>query len=170
MLSRLVPCATIAMFALGVTAASATTVDVGTLSGVRDLGRATTSTPVHIAVVLNYHHAAELEGLVDAQGDPSATLYGRFLTPAQFNQYFSPTPSEYGRVIAALQHGGFTITKTFANRTVFDATAPAPVAGRFFNTEIHRVMTPDVGVRITNVRTGVVPAQIGDLVLGVLGP
>jgi pseudomonalisin len=165
MLSRLVPCATIAMLVLGVTAASATTVDVGTLAGVRDLGRATTSTPVHIAVALNYHHAAELEALVDAQGDPSATLYGRFLSPAQFNQYFSPTPAEYGRVIAALRRGGFTITNTFPNRTIVDATAPAPVAGRFFNTEIHRVMTPDVGVRITNVRAGVVPAQIGDLVL-----
>ncbi len=170
MFSRLVPLAAASMFALGMSAASANArVDIGSLAGVRDLGRAPASTLVHVAVVLHYHHDAELDNLVEGQGDPSTSLYEHFLTPAQFRNYFSPTGAEYDRVIGALQRGGFTITNTFANRTVVDAQASAPVAARFFDTEIHRVLTPDVGVRITNIRAGTVPAPIGGLVLAVLG-
>ena len=170
MVSRLVPLATVAAFALGAAAASATTrVNVGTLGGVRDLGRAPASTMVDVAVVLSYHHGAELDNLIEAQGDPDSSLYEHFLSPAQFRNYFAPTATEYGRVISALQRGGFTVTHTFPNRTVVDARAAAPVAAKFFDTEIHRVLTPDVGVRITNVRPGVVPASMGDAVLAVLG-
>ncbi len=170
MFARLVPLAAVAMFALGMSTASANArVDIGTLAGVRDLGRAPASILVHVAVVLNGHHNAELDSLIEGQGDPNSSLYEHFLTAAQFRNYFSPTGAEYGRVIAALQRGGFTITNMFPNRTVVDAQASAPVAARFFNTDIHRVLTPDAGVRITNIRAGTVPAPINGLVLAVLG-
>jgi subtilase family serine protease len=171
MYSRLVAIAApLALASLMTAAASASTsIEPGTLGGGRDLGRAPSSALVQIAVVLNYHHDSELDALVEAQGDPDSAVYGHFLSPTQFRNYFSPTAAEYQRVANALVAGGFKITNTFANRTVIDAQASAPVAARFFNTDIHRVMTPDVGMRITNVRAGAVPASIGGLVLGVLG-
>jgi len=171
MFSRLVPCAAPLVLALGMTAAASASsqVDIGTLGGGRDLGRAPASTLVRIAVVLRYRHDAELDALVEAQGDPESSLYTHFLSPAQFRNYFSPTASDYGRVVTALQRGGFTIAKTFDNRTVVDAAAPAPIAAKFFGTDIHRVLTPDAGIRFTNVRAGTVPAQIDDVVLGVFG-
>ncbi len=157
--------------ASGGTAATAANVpvEIGTLDGARDLGRAPASVQVQIAVVLNYHHEGELDRLVEAQADPGSRLYHRFLTPRQFRGYFSPTPAEYGRVISALQRDGFTITHTFPNGTVVDAAAPAPVAARYFSTDIHRVLSPNVGLTYTNTRPGVVPPEIADLTLGVFG-
>ncbi len=158
-------------FASGGTAAAAANVpvEIGTLDGVRDLGRAPASVQVQIAVVLNYHHQRELDRLVEAQADPGSHLYHHFLTPRQFRGYFSPTPAEYGRVISALQRDGFRITWTFPNDTVVDAVAPAPVAARYFNTDIRRVLSPNIGLTYTNTRPGVVPPEIADLTLGVFG-
>src|SRR5438477_9340839 len=123
------------------TAAGATApVELGTLVGIRDAGPAPSSLRVRVAVVLNYHHDAELEMLTQAQADPASLLYHRFLSSTQFDSYFSPTPTEFGRVASSLRRAGFTITHAFPNRTVVDATAPAPIAARYFSTDIHRVV------------------------------
>ncbi len=157
--------------AVGLTAAAAATtpIEIGTVTGVRDFGRAPASVGVRVAVVLKYHRDAELEWLTQAQADPASPLFHHFLTSAQFANYFSPTPAEYARVVYSLQRGGFTITHTFPNRTVVDAVASAPVAARYFNTDIHRVLTQDGRLTYTNVLPGVIPAEIGDLVFNVLG-
>jgi subtilase family serine protease len=168
---RLLSCAAFLAFALGVSAAAAATtpVEIGTVSGVRDLGRAPASVGIRVAVVLKYHQDAELELLTQAQADPASPLYHHFLTSAQFANYFSPTQSEYGRVVSSLQRGGFTITHTFPNRTVVDAVASAPVAARYFGTDIHRVLTADGRRTYTNVRPGIVPRDIDGLILTVQG-
>lgn len=144
-------------------------IEAGTTIGVRDLGAAPYAQRVRVAVVLGYRHDDELEALTQAQADPQSPLFHHFLTPAQFASYFSPTPEAYARVAQSLIRGGFTIVGAFPNRTVIDAAAPAPVAGRYFATEIHRVLTADGRVTYTNVRPGLVPADIGDLVYHVVG-
>src|ERR1700723_2159642 len=77
-------------------AAAAMPVDPGDQAGVRDLGRAPHSVRVHVAVILKYHNAAELDRLVEQQASPKSALYHHFLAPAQFRSYFSPTSAEYG--------------------------------------------------------------------------
>ena len=62
----------VSMTAAGMAAIS---VQSGTLEGVRDLGPAPASTRVQIAVILNCHHQAELDRLVEAQADPRSHLY-----------------------------------------------------------------------------------------------
>jgi subtilase family serine protease len=138
-------------------------------AGSRDLGRAPASTTVRVAIVLNYQHEAELDTLVDGQADPGSPLYHHFLRPENFREYFAPTAAEYARVVSTLRSGGFAITHTFANRTVVDAAAPAPVAARFFSTDIHRVLSADAGNTYANVTVPIVPAQIRNLVLAVVG-
>ena len=150
-------------------ALAATLIPAGRLAGTRDLGPSPSTRIVRVAVVLAYHHDAELEALTDAQADPDSLVYHRFLRPQQFDAYFSPTPAEYGRVVASLRRGGFSIAHIYPNRTVIDAVAPAPVAGRYFRTEIHDVLTSDGRRTYTNARPGVVPSEIGDLVLTVQG-
>src|SRR5579864_4082579 len=104
--------------AMSTTLAQAATrpIEAGTLRGVRDLGVAPASLDVRVAIVLNYHHDAELEALTQAQADPDSPYYHHFLTPAQFDAYFAPTPAEYGRVLASLQRGGLRVTHSYANR------------------------------------------------------
>jgi subtilase family serine protease len=168
MLTHVLAIATVSAFASGMAPAAAQLAS-GTLDGLRDLGPAPPSVRVQIAVVLNYRHDAELTAFVEAQGDPGSRLYHHFLTPAQFLTYFSPTPAAYERVISSLERAGFTIEHTFPNNTVVDATAPAPVAARYFETDIHRVLSPDAGLTYTSTRPGSVPLEIAGLTLGVFG-
>jgi kumamolisin len=170
MIIRFLAATTFAALTSATAAVAATvSINVGTLDGVRDLGPAPASVRVHIAVVLNDHHEAELDRLVEVQADPRSPLYHRFLTPNQFRNYFAPTLAESAHLIAALQRSGFTITNTFPNGSVVDASAAAPVAARYFNTDIHRVLSVEAGLTYTNVRPGVVPADVAGLIRGVFG-
>jgi kumamolisin len=137
--------------------------------GLRDLGRATAATRVELAFVLKYRNAPELDRLVEEQNDPRAQAYGRILSSGEFAAYFSPSPAAYSRTIAALERAGFTIRHTFPNRLVVDANAPAPVAERYFATEIHRVVQPGHGIRYANARPASLPSELRGDVEGVVG-
>lgn len=157
------------VFSTSLAMAATRPIEVGTLRGVRDLGAAPASLNVRVAIILNYHHDAELEALTQAQADPDSPYYHHFLTPGQFDAYFAPTQAEYGRVLASLQRGGLRVTHTYANRTVIDAAAPAPVMARYFRTDLHAIRTPDGRTTWTNVSAGAVPAEISDVVYHVVG-
>jgi xanthomonalisin len=137
--------------------------------GLHDFGRADGALRVRLALLLNYRNDAELDRLLDEQRDAASPLYGQFLTSQQFRAYFAPTPETYARVAAALGRAGFTITHAFANRTVIDASAPAPVVERYFHTEIHRLAVDGVGVHYANARPAYMPADLRGLVGAVLG-
>jgi len=134
-----------------------------------DLGRAKSSTIVKIALVLNYRNPEKLDQLVEQQSDPSSNRYRRFLTPEQFATQFGPTPVDYARAVAELRRNGFRIDRVYANRTVIDASAPAPVAEQLFSTEIHLAKFNDGSVRYFNVRPGTTPSGLQSTVLSVVG-
>lgn len=138
-------------------------------AAVSDLGRVPAATPVDLAIVMRYRNDAQLDRLVELQGDSSSPLHGRFLTNEQFDAFFAPQRSEYARTIAVLERAGFRVTQTFANRTLVDVTAPASVAERYFHTEIHRVWQSGAGARYENVRAGAVPAELERSVAAVDG-
>jgi kumamolisin len=127
-----------------------------------DLGRRSANAPVSVAITLNYNHQAELDRFVAAQSAPGATHH--FLTPAQFNNYYAPTPQQEQAVVTALQKAGFTITHRYSNRTVIDATARSSSVERFFSTEMHTVSQGKYGERFTNLTKATVPASIAQYV------
>src|SRR6185312_8563712 len=49
---------------------------------------------LEIVVGLNVHDEQELRNLIARQSDPSSSDYHRFITPAEFNERFAPTPPE----------------------------------------------------------------------------
>jgi kumamolisin len=136
---------------------------------IRDLGFASRSQTVTLAVTLHYRHEAELSQLVEAQSDPSSPYFGHFLSNQQFNTYFAPSPSDYARVGQALQRAGFRITGTYDNRTLLDVAGPASIANKYFNTEIHAVYQIGHGVRYANARPAITPADIQNDVVAISG-
>ena len=143
--------------------------DVPHRADLRDLGRVPATMPVHVAVVLNYRHEGELATLVRLQSDPRSRVFHHFLTSRQFNDYFAPSRSDYGRAQQALERAGFRIEGTAGNRTLVDAGAPALVAERYFQTELHRVAQAGAGVRYANVKPALMPAELRGLVGSVAG-
>ncbi len=134
-----------------------------------DVGRATSATTVNLAVVLKYRNEDELDKLVDGQGDPGSGHYHHFLSQKQFVEKFGATPEQYQATIKELQDAGFTVTHTFTNRTIIDASAPAPTAEQYFSTEIHNVRLADGAARYTNVKPETIPSQLAKTVYTVVG-
>jgi subtilase family serine protease len=76
------------------------------------------------AFILKYHNAADLDRLIANQSDPASPLYGKYLTADEFRRYYAPTLQEYAQTIAQLQRAGYTVTRTYPNRTMIDAIGP----------------------------------------------
>ena len=164
-----------AVFALGTIAASAATLGsdvvaaVPAARGITDLGRAPLGGRVDIAMTLNYRNGDLLGRLVEMQGNPASPLYRHFLTNAQFNATFAPTPADYARVAATLQRNGFRVTQTFTNGTVIDARGTVAAADRLFSTDIHTVNQAGYGIRYANATPGHEPAALRGLITSVSG-
>jgi subtilase family serine protease len=133
-------------------------------SDLRDLGRASAATRVGIVLLLRYRNQGELDQLVRLQSDRRSPFFHHYLRPAQFAAEFSPTPADYRHVALALGAAGFTVEPGAANRTLIAADAPAPVAERFFGTEIHRLAQAGYGVRYANVTKATLPAFLAPAV------
>jgi subtilase family serine protease len=138
-------------------------------SDVRDLGLASRSQVVSLAITLHYRHEAELSRLVDAQGDPSSPYFGRFLNNDQFNAYFAPSQADYARVAQTLERAGFRVTGTYDNRTLLNVEGPAQTADAYFKTEIHEVFQNGYGLRYANARPAILPGELQNDVVAISG-
>jgi subtilase family serine protease len=128
-----------------------------------DVGRRPANSPVRISLTLRYNHQADLDRFVAMVSAPHAHAQ-RFLTRAEFNDRYAPTPAQEQRVVKALERAGFTIVQRFANRTIVDATGRSAVVERFFSTEMHNVHQGKYGERYTNLIPASAPRAIAPLV------
>jgi len=137
-------------------------------AAMRDLGRSRPTDRVDLAVVLRYRNEAQLDGLLAAQAVPTSPLHNHFLSAAQFRAAFAPSVQAHAATIVLLERAGFTVTQTFANRTIIDVRAPAPVVERYFRTEIHRVLAGGA-LHYANARPAYIPVELRGLVDSVVG-
>jgi subtilase family serine protease len=134
----------------------------------RDMGRAPANSIVRLAVVLAYRNEGELQALLTSQNDSKSPLSGRYLTQQQFLNAFAPAEQTYATVERDLVAHGFTIQRTYSNRTLLDVEAPAAAVERAFSTELHRA-TLAGRTGYVNVRAATVPPELALSVAGVLG-
>lgn len=115
-----------------------------------------------MTLVLNYNHQADLDRFVERQGGPHGAHH--FLTRAEFNSRYAPTPQQERAVLKALTRAGFTVTQRFSNRTIVDATAPSRAVERFFATRMHTVDQGKYGRRFAPATRATIPASIASFV------
>jgi subtilase family serine protease len=117
---------------------------------------------VPLTLTLKLHHEAQLRQLIAQQANPYSPLYGHFLTVAQFRSYFAPTPAEYAATVARLRTMGFTIQRTWANRTLIDVSAPATLVSRTFRTPL-TTYTDRYGVHYAALARPQIPATLANV-------
>lgn len=100
------------------------------------LGSMPAATRIDVYVSLPGRHTGELDRFIAAVNASGSRIFGHFLTPQAFGEYFGADPVTYGRAVAALRSAGFTIDALLPNRTDIEAHAPAAVASAFFQTPI----------------------------------
>ncbi|MBV8154836.1 MAG: hypothetical protein JOY98_10465 [Candidatus Eremiobacteraeota bacterium] len=122
-----------------------------------DVGRRAPHARVSAVVLLRYNHAAELERFVDGL---ARRPHPRYLTPSQFVDRYAPTAAQQQRVVDVLQAHGFSIDKTYANRTILDVSGPSVAFERYFSTEMHDYQQGRYGRRYANVRPMHIPGEL----------
>jgi subtilase family serine protease len=139
--------------------------DIPRVADLRDLGSAPGSTPIAISLTLNYQHERELRSLIASQADARSPFYHKYLSNAQFDAFFAPSTADHAHVVTSLLRAGFVITRTYRNRTLVDATAPAAVVNRYFSTDLHFVEQAGAGIHYANARPALMPRDLR----GILG-
>jgi Pro-kumamolisin, activation domain len=86
----------------------------------QSLGRLSGTNRLDLAVGLPLRNRLELANLLRQLYDPTSPAYRHFLTPDQFAQSFGPAEADYQAVIASLEAGGLTVTRTHDNRMLVD--------------------------------------------------
>ena len=121
---------------------------------------------VPVVVSLKLRNKAELDALTTRlmAGDSGAHA----LTQAQFMARHAPTDDQVARVVAYLRQQGFSGVEVAPNHLLVSATGGAGVIKQAFQAELHSY---DVGGRVAyaNVTDALVPAALGDTVLGIVG-
>lgn len=122
-----------------------------------DLGRRAAASRISAVLLLRYNRQAELDRFVAGlDGAPSP----QYLTREEFAQRYAPTQAQQQRAIDILRGHGFTIDRTFPNRTTLDVSASTQAFERFFATEIHDYNQGKYGVRYANVTPIRIPDEI----------
>ena len=138
--------------------------------GYRDLGRYAATAPTHLGILLRYQHEAELAQLTYLQGEHGSPYFHRYLTSAQFDNYFAPSIATVNKLALEMQRRGFRVTRIFPNRTLVNVTGTGATTERLFSTELHRVyQSSGHGYAYANVTDAKLPAFMKGSVVSVAG-
>jgi subtilase family serine protease len=150
-------------------AQAAPTIAVPGVKGLIRVGDVDAHMKVHLAFRLRLREQPALEQLIRQQADRSSPQFRRFLSNAEWNARFAPTPETVVAVAAELQRTGFTIEKIATNNGIVDAVAPAAVVATMFRTRLELVYQPGAGLRFRNVTPAHLPAGLATMVESVAG-
>ena len=131
-------------------------------------GPADPNAPVGFRVYLGWKNADAAEALARAVADPRSSLYGQYLTPAQFRRQFAPSQSQAGSVQSWLKNQGFSVVYTPANNHYVAAEGTTAQAAAAFATQFgtyrvngRTVQSPSADVSV--------PSSLSTIVSGVIG-
>jgi subtilase family serine protease len=123
-----------------------------------------------IAVGLNPRSETQLVAAIQAMYTPGSPTYKHYLTPAQFTARFAPTVAEYNAVLSYLRRAGLTITGTWPNRMLVEASGSIAQIDRAFHVTISDYRDTYTGmIFYANDRVPSVPASLASLISGVAG-
>lgn len=126
------------------------------------------STPIDFTVGLQLKDAAGARALAQAVSDPSSASYRQYLTAAQWEQRFSPTPASVAAVTSWLRSQGITVTAVTPDRMTIEASGTAAQISAAFGTSLNEYR---VAGRVVRLAAGSlsVPSDLAPLVSGVAG-
>lgn len=87
-------------------------------------------------VNLNFRNGPAAEEFAAAVSNPKSPMYGRYLTPAQFNARFSPTAAQVAAVESWLRASGFRIAAVPSNNRYIEASGTIARIDQAFGTTI----------------------------------
>ena len=141
----------------------------GWVAGSAVRGHADSGTQLNARVYLAGQDQRGLNAFVSSVSDPKSPEYGRFLTPAAFEERFGPTKAQTDAVRSWLTSAGLTVTGT--NRHYVAVRGSVAQAEKAFGTTINSFQDRTAKGAIHYAPAGqvTVPARVSSAVLGVTG-
>jgi subtilase family serine protease len=127
------------------------------------------STRMQLSVALQPRDPAALEAFASAVSTPGSSLYGHYITPAQFAQQFGPTSAQVDSVESSLRAHGLEPGTLSANHLSIPVTASAGGIERAFSLSLERVSLRNHATAITNTAAPQLDGSIAGLVQGIVG-
>ena len=126
------------------------------------------NTGINFTVVMKLPNQAALDSFTTAVSTRGSGQYHHYLTPAQWEQRFSPTQAQVDKVTSFLKSNGFQVAGVTPDRMQVDASGDATQVEKAFATSLseHRVAGRQLRVADKNFS---VPSDLGDVVAGVEG-
>ncbi len=125
---------------------------------------------VPVTFVLPLRNQEALEALIQRLYDPTdEEHYGKYLTPEEFAEQFSPTQEDYDQVMAYAKSLGLTISGTHSNRTLLNVSGPAESIEKAFNLHLQQYQKADGRIFYAPDNDPEVLRPIASIIRGVVG-
>lgn len=163
----------------GVSAATSTTpflraaVPAGVRSGqAQPTGRLGASTRLPFIVTLKIRDWEKLSSTLLAESTPGSARFGHYLTQNQANRLFNPTATQQQQVSTWLQSNGISVTHTFVNHLMVDASGTVGAIQKTFHLSLLRyrgTLYGKVAHFFAPSTSPAIPASLSGIVNGVTG-
>jgi hypothetical protein len=124
---------------------------------------------IDISVALKPSDPAGLQGYATSSATPGRAEFHQFLTPAQVQARFGPSPSVVEQVRSWLTSSGLTLRPTSGDGTIIPATGTAAQVAGTFQTSLQDYQLVSGRIAYANTSAPRVPAQLAPSIQGVLG-
>lgn len=94
------------------------------LARLKPLAALNSNTNLDLVLALPWRNRLALTNLLQDLYNPASPRFHQYLTPAQFNQRFGPSPEDYRTLQAFARSNGWNIMATYADRSLLAVRAP----------------------------------------------
>jgi subtilase family serine protease len=125
-----------------------------------------------LAVGLQLRNKQGLQKFLKQASDPNSPRFGKYLTQAQANQLFNPTPQQEQQVVNWLKVNGLTVTHTYSNHMLVDASGSTTRVEQMLHLTINDYTVTNNGKQIifyAPASEPLVDSTIGTLIAGIAG-
>jgi len=126
------------------------------------------TSPVDFEVALNPRDVAGAEAFATAVSTSTSPSYRAYLTPAQWEERFSPTGAQVAQVEAWLHQQGFTLDSVSGDRMAVSASGTAAQVEQAFDTTLANHVVRGQTLRLAE-RDLSVPSSLAGIVAGAVG-
>ena len=124
---------------------------------------------IDVSVTLTPSDPAGLQAYATSTATPGSVGFRQFLTPAEVQGRFGPSPAVVGQVRTWLASTGLTLRSTSGDGTVIPATGTAGQVAGAFETSLQNYQLPSGRIAYANTSPPQVPAQFAPSIQGVVG-
>jgi hypothetical protein len=138
-------------------------------AGARVIGALAGSTRIRLTITLQPRDAPALASYATDVSTPGSSVFGNYLTVAEFRQRFAPTDVQIETVQRSLEADGLGAGTVAANGLSIELSGTATALGRAFSTSFDRFALPNGRTAYANTKAPQLASSVAGVVQSVIG-